>query len=788
MAIIQISKIQQRSGNLVDLPQLDEAEFGWASDEKKLFIGKETPNENIEVLTSYSRIDFDQVNGSIGNLNISANVANGEVLTYDGDNWVNRGGNAGGLINLGSVSNVKITGGAIGYVLETDGLGNLSWTPKSTIIAFIENVTQANPGVVTTTQSNFLTDGAEITITDAAGMTDLNGQTYFINVLTSNTFALYTDSGLTLPLDTSGFNAYSYTSVTGTTVATNVITVGDSSLFSLNQPVRFVGDLSTSGLLNNVDYYIKSIPTGTQVTVSYELLANGTAGTTQALLTTTGLSASMYATGGRVISSISGSGATQAEGSNTTIQFNNNNLLAGSANLTFDFNTNLLTLNGNANVGNLNSTGTVTGTQLISTSSNTAPLQVSSTIRVANLNVDRANIADFSAVAGQTTGMFYPTFITGSSTGNYALNSNGSFVFHPANGTFSSTLLAGTLTTAAQPNITSLGTLTSLTVSGNINAGNVIAGNFVGNIQGNVSGNLTVPGLNTGVVFNDAGVANTSSAFTFNKANNAVTVSGNISANLFVGNVTGSANTANSATTATTAGTVTTAAQPNITSVGTLTSLAITGNVTAGNANVTGNVTAGGVKTDNYYYANGVAISFTGSYSNANVASYMPTYNGGVLASYVQTGNITTGAFNTAGTITGNFTLTAGSRLQATYADLAEYYEADQPYEPGTVLEFGGEKEVTLATDETRRVAGVVTTDPAYIMNAGCPGHAVAIALQGRVPVKVRGNIKKGDMMISGGSGFARPTHDPKIGTVIGKALVDFNGAEGVIEIAIGRL
>ena len=47
MSIVQISKIQQRSGNLVDLPQLDEAEFGWASDQKRLFIGKTTPNENI---------------------------------------------------------------------------------------------------------------------------------------------------------------------------------------------------------------------------------------------------------------------------------------------------------------------------------------------------------------------------------------------------------------------------------------------------------------------------------------------------------------------------------------------------------------------------------------------------------------------------------------------------------------------------------------------------------------------------------------------------------------------
>jgi hypothetical protein len=56
MAIIQISKIQTRSGNLVDLPQLDEGEMGFASDQKRLFIGKTVPNENIEVLTTYSNI------------------------------------------------------------------------------------------------------------------------------------------------------------------------------------------------------------------------------------------------------------------------------------------------------------------------------------------------------------------------------------------------------------------------------------------------------------------------------------------------------------------------------------------------------------------------------------------------------------------------------------------------------------------------------------------------------------------------------------------------------------
>ena len=72
MAIVQISKIQQRSGNIVDLPQLDEAEFGFASDAKRLFIGKVSPNENIEVLTSYSNIAFSQIEGADGNLDISS--------------------------------------------------------------------------------------------------------------------------------------------------------------------------------------------------------------------------------------------------------------------------------------------------------------------------------------------------------------------------------------------------------------------------------------------------------------------------------------------------------------------------------------------------------------------------------------------------------------------------------------------------------------------------------------------------------------------------------------------
>ena len=74
-------------------------------------------------------------------------------------------------------------------------------------------------------------------------------------------------------------------------------------------------------------------------------------------------------------------------------------------------------------------------------------------------------------------------------------------------------------------------------------------------------------------------------------------------------------------------------------------------------------------------------------------------------------------------------------------------------------------------------------------MNSTLTGETVvALALTGRVPCKVRGIIRKGDMMVSGGDGYARPEQSPMIGSVIGKALEDFDGVSGVIEIVVGRL
>jgi hypothetical protein len=102
---------------------------------------------------------------------------------------------------------------------------------------------------------------------------------------------------------------------------------------------------------------------------------------------------------------------------------------------------------------------------------------------------------------------------------------------------------------------------------------------------------------------------------------------------------------------------------------------------------------------------------------------------------------------------------------------------------------FGGSAEVTVdATDADRRVAGVVSTNPAYIMNDGLAAPFVAaVALTGRVPCLVTGSVRKGDLMVAAGLGRARAEADPHVGTVIGKALEDFNGAEGTIEVVVGR-
>ena len=141
------------------------------------------------------------------------------------------------------------------------------------------------------------------------------------------------------------------------------------------------------------------------------------------------------------------------------------------------------------------------------------------------------------------------------------------------------------------------------------------------------------------------------------------------------------------------------------------------------------------------------------------------------------------------GNATVGFNTVFAKATSAQYADLAENYEADADYEPGTVVHFGGDKEVTECDqDHCSKVAGVVSTAPAYRMNDGLEAeHVAMVALQGRVPCKVTGPVAKGDMMVSAGNGHARAEANPKVGSVIGKALENWEGGEGVIEVVVGK-
>jgi len=918
MAIIQISKIQQRSGNLVDLPQLDEAQFGFAQDASRLFIGKTTGTpENIEVLTSYSEISFSQVQGSgNSNVNITANTLQpGQILGYDSvtGSWVNTGGNAnspgntaaytGIPVHLGSVSNVKIGGGAIGYVLTTDGSGTLSWSPKTTVVANIIAISNASPAIMTFNPNNVsYVSGTAITILGVNGNanSEINGETLYVKVAnnfgTTGNVSLYTDD--TLANAFNGANL-TYTNSPNATATSSFGTGGSSPAAGVDGSIQYnvSGVLTGSALLKYANGNVEIANSSVVVSngnVSANLLTGTLTTASQPNITSTGTLAGLVVAGNITPST----DITYNLGNNTnrfndlylanstiyigtqTISANATNVIisgtltanisgniSGNATTAGTVTTNAqpnitsvgilssLSVSGNITTGNLDGANSITANYFIGSGNNLSNIQganvtgavsyASTANSVALANVSGAgNIASIN-LDGSTSnilygnGVFAPaaatygnsdvaTFLasygsnTITTTGNVSVGNiigNGQALTGIAGANVSGFVpnanVANTAFAVAAANVSGLGNIATanldgsnsnvlygngvfapaavsygnsnvatflasfgsntITTTGTANVGNLLSlGTIGGNVGGNavflgdggllsniniaagssiVNGNSNVSvGANSNVVISVSGtpnvvvVTNTLANITGNLSVSGNITAGNISATLFTGNVSGNV-TGNVSGSATTAGIVTTNAQPNITSIGTLTSLSVSGNANVGNLN---------------------------------------TANAGIIGGSNVT--FTTGSNTNPGTFTGNFSLSAGSRLNATYADLAEYYEADAVYEPGTVLAFGGDKEVTLAQDGTNKVAGVVSTDPAYVMNMKCQGeHIVALALQGRVPTKVRGTISKGDMLVSGGDGYARPANNPGMGTVIGKSLANFTG-EGIIEVAVGRL
>jgi hypothetical protein len=524
----------------------------------------------------------------------------------------------------------------------------------------------------------------------------------------------------------------------------------------------------------------------------------------------------------------------------------------------------------NITVGNItadNIFGTIAGGTSITQVGNLVNVSVAGTVKSYDINYIYSTVSSTST----TTGALQVSGGVGVAGNVYA----GAVV--------SATNLAGTLTTAAQTAITSVGNLTSFSVAGvsshfgvlyanatvassttgtgalvvlggvgvagNVNAGNVSATNLTGTLTTAAQTTITSVGILTSLAV--------SGAITVNSGNNLTAIvnggtngAGNIGASGAIFNTVFATNFVGTNLT----GTLLTAAQTNITSVGTLTGGALgTGFTTVGTAqggtglttftlngavyasstsalttgtlpiasggtgststtycslttNVTGTLPVANGGTGITSFGTGVA-TFLGTPSSANLLAAVTDETGtGALVfgtSPTFTTQITTPAIVKSGTngvgdiggvgstfATVYATTFSGVSTTAKYADLAENYLADAVYEPGTVLHFDGEFEVSQCdTDMCSRVAGVVSTAPAHLMNTSLTGdNVVALALQGRVPCLVQGTVRKGDMMVSAGNGRARAEANPRVGSVIGKALEDFDGAEGVIEVVVGRV
>ena len=337
--------------------------------------------------------------------------------------------------------------------------------------------------------------------------------------------------------------------------------------------------------------------------------------------------------------------------------------------------------------------------------------------------------------------------------------------------------------TGANLNTTGTATIAGFTISGNtiVAAGTTLTidPNGSGGVDGLVviAGNLQVNGNTTTI---NSNVVSTND-LTINYANNAINSAAANGGGIEVGPI-GSPfitwlynNTANVFT-----------SSGGISAVGTVTAASTVGGVITGSsASVSGTVTAastvGGVIT-------GSSASVSGTVTGGNVTTAgQLTVNSGANVTAIVNG-ATTGVGNI-GSSTVGFNTVFAKATTAQYADLAEKYTADAEYAPGTVLVFGGNQEVTVnSVDSDSRVAGVVSTNPGFVMNEGLDSEFVAsVALTGRVPTLVIGPVRKGDLMVVAGLGRARAEATPRVGTVIGKALEDFDGAEGTIEVVVGR-
>jgi hypothetical protein len=484
--------------------------------------------------------------------------------------------------------------------------------------------------------------------------------------------------------------------------------------------------------------------------------------------------------------------------------------------------TNRISATGNVTGGNVTTSGQVSATGNIVTDQYFVGnffgnITGNFTIPGSNTQVVFNTNGNADAVAGLTFNTAGPNLLTVlgtiSSTGNVQsgnLRTTGliSATGNITGGNVSATSITGTLTTAAQPNITSVGTLSSLTVTANVSGGNITTGGQIsaaGNIRTagylfatqdvNVGGDITATsytGASSSLSGNVVG-GNLLTGGRISAAGN-ITTTGNITA---TGNITGSfvlgngsqltgllTNTIQNGNSNVLISTAAGNVSINVNGVSPVTlfnplgqilngTLSATDTISGGNLltngqmSATGDVRGANVRTNGVVTATGNittggVLSATGNIlSNGIVSATGDIFSSGVVSA---TGNIICGniinnnanGVGNIGSATRSFNTVFAKATSAQYADLAEIYLADADYVAGTVVIFGGDMEITVcqeAADE--RVAGVISTEPAHLMNAGQQG--LPVALRGRVPVNVIGPVVKGDSLVTSSTvGYAQ--------------------------------
>jgi len=326
------------------------------------------------------------------------------------------------------------------------------------------------------------------------------------------------------------------------------------------------------------------------------------------------------------------------------------------------------------------------------------------------------------------------------------------------------TVVGGTTSIAAATITNSTGAISfgneNLTTTGTINGGVITGTGFtIGSAAMNEADLEKIDGITNGTIAaNKAVVAD---------ANKDVTTFRNCTATTFIGALTGNADTATSAATLTTARTI--------------------GGVSfngSANINLPG-VNSGGNQDTSGTAALATAVTVTAN-NTANETCFITFVDGATGTQGIET--------DTGLNYNPSTNVLATTAAAAQYSDVAEKYIGDAQYESGTVVIFGGDHEVTT-TELTHdpRVAGVVSTAPAYLMNSHLEAtYVIDLALTGRVPCKVKGVVAKGDLIVSSqtaGVGMKLQQESYNVGCVIGKALESKDTADvGVIEVVVGRL